>query len=196
MESAMALSVEPQVHLWTHDEYLKMAEIGLFEGRRVELIEGQVIEMTPMGSEHITCITLADDALRKVFNTGYFIRIQGPLDVGELSEPEPDLAVIAGHVRDYRKAHPTTAALIIEVADTTLAYDRRVKTSLYAKVGIREYWIINLNDRQLEVYRTPVRDAAQRFGFGYADKQIVKANGTVTPLAAPQAVIAVADLLP
>lgn len=185
----MALSVEPQVHLWTRDEYLKMAEIGLFEGRRVELIEGQIIDMTPMGSEHITCITLADDALRKVFSTGYFIRIQGPLDLGELSEPEPDLAVIAGHVRDYRESHPTTAALIIEVSDTTLTYDRRHKASLYAKAAIKEYWIINLNDRQLEVYRNPIKAA-------FADRQIVKADGTITPLAAPQAVIAVADLLP
>lgn len=185
----MALSVEPQVHLWTRDEYLKMAEIGLFEGRRVELIEGQIIDMTPMGSEHITCITLADDALRKAFGTGYFIRIQGPLDLGELSEPEPDLAVITGHVRDYRESHPTTAALLIEVSDTTLTYDRRNKASLYAKARIRDYWIINLNDRQLEVYRNPTNDT-------YMDRQIVKADGTITPLAAPQSVIAVADLLP
>jgi Uma2 family endonuclease len=192
----MALLVEPHVHQWTRDEYYKMAEAGLFDGKHVELIEGQVIEMSPMGSLHITAVTLAGDVLRQVFVTGYFVRVQGPLDCGELSEPAPDVAAITGNVRDYTDAHPTTAALIVEVADTSLAYDRTTKASLYAKAGIADYWIINLIERQLEVYRHPTVDAAQPYGFGYAEVTVRTAAARVAPLAMPQAHIAVADVFP
>jgi Uma2 family endonuclease len=160
------------------------------------LIEGQVIEMSPMGSPHITAVTLAGDTLREAIGRGYFVRIQGPLDCGELSEPEPDIAVIAGHARDYTDAHPNTAVLIVEVAETSLNYDRTTKASLYAKAGIAEYWILNLIDRQLEVHRTPVADPAQPHGFGYADITHHAATEVVTPLALPQVTVAVADLLP
>ena len=191
----MALLVEPHVHQWTRSEYYKMAEAGLFDGKHVELIEGQVIEMSPMGSRHRTAVTLSGDALRQVFRQGHFVRIQGPLDFGELSEPEPDIAVIAGHVRDYPEAHSTTAVLLVEVAETSLNDDRTVKASLYAKVGIAEYWILNLIDRQLEVHRTPITDPTQPHGFGYADVTRYAATEVVTPLALPQVTMAVADLL-
>ena len=124
------------------------------------------------------------------------MRVQGPLDLGEISEPEPDVAVIAGNVRDYTDAHPTTAALIVEVADTSLAYDRTTKASLYAKAGIADYWIVNLIERQLEVHRYPTSDAARLYGFGYAEITVLTAAESVVPLAMPQASIAVADLLP
>lgn len=127
---------------------------------------------------------------------GYFVSTQCPLDVGELSEPEPDVTVVAGDVRDYKDAHPTTAVLIVEIADTSLAYDRTEKASLYAKAGIADYWILNLMDRQVEVRRDPVADPMQPFGFGYTHVTILAETGFVSPLAMPQAVIAVADLLP
>jgi Uma2 family endonuclease len=117
-----------------------MADMGLFDGRHVELIAGDVIEMSPMGPAHRTAVVLTGDRLRQAFGPEYFINVQSPLDAGEPSEPEPDIAVIKGQVRDYKQAHPTTAALIVEVADTSLLYDRTVKASLYAKVGIGEYW--------------------------------------------------------
>ena len=192
----MALLVEPHVHQWTRSEYYKMAEAGLFDGKHVELIEGQVIEMSPMGSPHITAVTLAGDTLREAIGRGHFVSTQCPLDFGEISEPEPDIAVIAGQVRDYTEAHPTTAVLIVEVADTSLNYDRTTKASLYAKVGIAEYWILNLIDRQLEVHRTPTPDTTQPHGFGYADVTHYAATEEVTPLAMPQAAVTVADLLP
>jgi Uma2 family endonuclease len=173
-----------------------MADVGLFDGKHVELIEGQVIEMSPMGSPHITAVTLTGDVLRRVFGIGYFVRIQGPIDFGEISEPEPDVAIIAGDVRDYKDAHPTTAVLIVEVADTSLTYDRTTKASLYAKAGIAEYWIVNLMDRQLEVHRQPTADASQPYGFGYATVTVRTAADVVAPLAIPQATIAVADVLP
>jgi Uma2 family endonuclease len=192
----MALLVEPRVHRWTRSEYYKMAEVGLFDGKHVELLEGQVIEMSPMGSRHRTAVILAGDALRQVFRQGYFVSTQCPLDFSEITEPEPDVAVIAGQVRDYAEAHPTTAVLIVEVADTSLTYDRTTKASLYAKAGMVEYWILNLVDRQLEVHRTPVADATQPYGFGYAAITIRMATEVVTPLTMPQAAIAVAEVLP
>jgi Uma2 family endonuclease len=192
----MALLTEPRIHQWTRDEYYKMAEAGLFDGKHVELIQGQVIEISPMGSPHITAVTLVADVLRQVFMAGYFIRVQGPLDCGELSEPEPDVAVISGNVRDYTDAHPTTATLVVEVADTSLAYDRTTKASLYAKAGMADYWIVNLIERQLAVYRHPTVDAAQPYGFGYAEVTIRTATDSVAPLAMPQAHIAVAEVLP
>src|SRR5262249_23775846 len=105
-------------------------------------------------------------------------------------------AVVAGAPRDYRDAHPATAVLIVEVAETSLRYDRTQKASLYARSDIAEYWIVNLPDRQLEVYRDPQPDAAQPFGFGYASVRILGEQDRVSPLAAPGVAIAVADLLP
>lgn len=181
---------------WTKHDYYKMAEMGLFNGKHVELIEGEVVEMSPMGPPHITSVTLTGDRLRRVFGQGFFVRVQGSFDAGELSEPEPDVAVIRGNVRDYKDAHPTTAALIVEVAETSLAYDRADKASLYAKAGIEEYWIVNLVDNQLEVHRQPAPMPDQPFGFGYASVIVLKPTDTVSPLAAPHAIVAVADLLP
>jgi Uma2 family endonuclease len=186
----------PQVHLWTRDEYYIMAEAGLFRDQRVELIEGQVIEMSPMGSHYATSVSLLLRTLEAAFGAAYFVRVQMPLDVGERSEPEPDIAVIAGAIREYAEAHPTTAALIVEVADSSLDYDRSTKTNLYAKSGITDYWIVNLVDRQLEVHRTPVEDASQPSGFGYRDKVILTPYDTISPLALPNINLPVAALLP
>jgi Uma2 family endonuclease len=186
----------PKRVCWTKHEYYKMAEMGLFDGKHVELIEGDVIEMSPMRPPHRTAVVLTGDRLRGVFGAGYFISVQSPFDAGEPSEPEPDIAVIPGNVRDYKVAHPTTAVLIVEVADTSLQYDRIVKASLYAKAGIKEYWIVNLVDNQVEVYRHPVPMLEQTYGFGYTTVTILKTSDTITPLAAPHMTIAVAELLP
>jgi Uma2 family endonuclease len=192
----MELLIEPRAHLWTRGEYYKMAEAGLFEGRHVELIEGQVIEMSPMGSLHATAVALTARVLEKAFGQDAFVRWQMPLATGETSEPEPDVAVVAGDVRDYRGAHPATAIVVVEVADTSLAYDRTHKASVYAKAGIADYWTVNLIDRQLEVHRGPRIDAARPFGFGYADVKILSSADSISPLSAPQVTIRVADLLP
>jgi Uma2 family endonuclease len=192
----MSLLAEPQVHLWTRSEYARMAEIGLFTGKHVELIEGRVIEMSPMGSLHATGVALAAKAVERAFGANYFVRWQMPFAVGALSEPEPDVAVVAGDVRAYVHAHPTTAALIVEVAETSLEYDRTVKASLYAKAGVADYWILNLSDAQIEVFRMPTPDPEQEYGFGYAMKTVFTAAERVTPLALPQVAITVADMLP
>ena len=192
----MPLSTEPQVHLWTRSEYYKMAEVGLFEGKHVELIEGQVIEMTPTGSLHATAVALAARRLEKAFGAGYFVRWQMPLVVTQNTELEPDLAIVRGDVRDYKDSHPTTAALIVEVADSSLLHDRTKKAEIYARAGIADYWILNLNDRQLEVHRNPQASSIEPSGFGYRDVTVLTENDVVSPLGAPQEIIAVEDLLP
>ncbi|MCS6841820.1 MAG: Uma2 family endonuclease [Roseiflexus sp.] len=194
----MTVSAEPRMHLWTREEYYRMAQVGLFQGKRVELIEGQIIVMSPMGSLHAAAMTLAARAVEKSFGEGYFVRWQMPLALGERSEPEPDVAVIAGDVRDYVHDHPATAVLIIEVADTSLAYDRTTKGSLYARAGIPDYWIriINLIDSQVEVYRDPLPDPAAEYRFAYARQFVVRGEETITPLSQPSNAIRAVDLLP
>lgn len=183
-----------RVHLWTLNEYYKMAELGFFEGKRAELIEGEVIEMTPMKSPHITGISLTGDVLRQVFADGYIIRAQAPLDFGDKTEPEPDIAVVKGKVRDFADAHPKNAALLVEVSDSTLRYDQTKKATLYAKNKIEEYWILNLKNRCLEVYRRPIND--KTLGFIYAETQIITETDSIAPLAAPGVAVKIADMLP
>ncbi|MBI3923564.1 MAG: Uma2 family endonuclease, partial [Armatimonadetes bacterium] len=145
----MSVAVEirqgaPRLHLWTRDEYYKMAGVGLFDGKHVELIEGKVLEMSPMGSFHANAVTVMSRVLERAFQQGYFLRIQMPLDFGGITEPEPDVAVIAGDPLGHWNAHPTHAVLVVEVAETSMEYDRTEKSSLYARAGIPEYWINNL----------------------------------------------------
>jgi Uma2 family endonuclease len=186
---------EPRLLLWTKDEYYKMAEIGFFDGKRVELIGGKVLEMTPMLSGHATATMLVAEALREVFYARHFLRVQLPLSVSEISDPEPDVAVVEGAIRDYRDAHPTTAALVVEVADSSLDYDLTDKASLYASAGVADYWVVNLPQRRLEVLRSPIPDASQPFGYSYASRRIFTENEQVQPLAAA-GTVQIADLLP
>jgi Uma2 family endonuclease len=121
------------------------------------------------------------------------VREEKPLAIALDSEPEPDVAVVAGAPRDYRVTHPATALLVVEVAETSLGYDRKTKGPLYARAGIPEYWIVNLLDGALEVYREP---AEMPDGWIYRLIQRFEAADTVAPLMAPEAVVAVADLMP
>lgn len=187
---------EPTPYLWSRDEYYRLAELGFFEGKRVELIEGEVFEMPPMLSPHVTAVRLSANTLERAFGPAYHARSQVPLSLGDRSDPEPDVAVVPGDVRDYASQHPTTAALIVEVSDSTLNYDRATKGSLYARAGIVEYWILNLKARQLEVYRDPVADAEAIHGHRYSTVKIFRAKDSVSPLGAPAAKIKVADMLP
>ncbi|MBV9868234.1 MAG: Uma2 family endonuclease [Abitibacteriaceae bacterium] len=189
-------SGEPRPLPWDINHYYHMWELGWFDGLRVELIEGAIIPMTPMLSLHATAVTQIGDILRQAFGAGYFVRTQLPLRLSSRSEPEPDIAIIAGLTSDFRNAHPTSAALIVEVSDTTLRFDRRHKASLYARSNIRDYWIANLNANQLEIYRQPIEAQEEPYGYKYEDVTILRSGDTISPLAAPQATVAVADLLP
>lgn len=187
----------PHLRLWTREEYYKMAELGVFKpGERVELIGGKIVEMAPQYSPHATALLLAQDELRAVLTAGYVVRTQLPLDISPSSQPEPDVAIVRGAVRDYAKAHPTTAELVVEVSESTLGYDRGEKASLYASAGIQDYWVLNLTDRRVEIFRDPIPMANQPYGYGYRSHTQYFPTDKVSPLAAPQSAIKVEDLLP
>lgn len=181
---------------WTRSECYKLEDSGFFRNTKIELIDGRIIEMSPIYSPHATTVTLVGEALRAAFGNEYHVREQGPLDVDESNDPLPDIAVIKGKIRDFKDHHPSDAALIVEVSDSTLRYDQRKKASLYARQGIQDYWIVNLKNRQVEVYRVPVEDSSAAFWHSYADVQIFTEENSLSPLAQPTAVVAVADLLP
>lgn len=181
---------------WTRSECYKLEDSGFFQNTKVELIDGRIIEMSPIYSPHVTTVALVSEALRTAFGNEYHIREQSPLDVDEINDPLPDLAVVKGKIRDFTDHHPSEAALIVEVSDSTLRYDQRKKASLYARQGIQDYWIVNLKQRQIEVYRVPVEDSSAAFWHSYAAVQIFTDGDSLSPLAQPTAVVAVADLLP
>ena len=189
----------PGHHLWTRQKYERATELGLLgPDDRVELIEGEIVQKMPQNSLHSTAISLTQEALRLTFPVGFVVRPQLPLSVGSLSQPEPDLAVVSGSARDYTAAQPTAenAVLVVEVSDSTLLPDQTTKAALYARAGIREYWIVNLPERVLEVHRrpSPVDDAL--LGYSYQDITRLAETGVIAPLAAPDFAVAVADLLP
>lgn len=183
-------------YLWTREEYYRLAETGFFEGKRVELIEGEIFEMSPMKTPHATAVRLILEVMRKNFDAGFIVDSQLPMSFSQKSEPEPDIAIVKGEIRDFVKSHPASAELIIEVSDTTLFYDRTRKVSLYAKNNIQDYWIVNLKDRRLEIYRRPITDEEAFYGFSFAEIQIFTESDTVSPLAKTEIEIKVADLLP
>lgn len=188
---------KPQKRLWTREEYYKMAEVNILAPyESVELIEGEILQMPQQGPSHSTGIRTAQEALRIVFGPGFDVRPQLPLSLNLTSEPEPDIAVVHGSFRDYRTVHPSTALLIVEISDTTVTFDRYEKASLYARAGIQEYWVVNLLEQQVEVHRDPCPKQDMPFGYGYAQITLHKADDTISPLAVPNAVILVADLLP
>jgi Uma2 family endonuclease len=182
---------------WTRKEYDRLVELGvLHEDEPIELVDGQMVVREPKHTPHVTATALAVEALRDAFGAGWLVRAQDPVALDDDSEPEPDVTVVRGAPRDYLAEHPSRPALIVEVAQSSLAFDRRRKGGLYARAGIAEYWIVNLVGRVLEVYRQPVRSASARYGWKYKNARMLKPGATVSPLAAPTARIAVANLLP
>jgi Uma2 family endonuclease len=182
--------VAQQPRRWTREEYDRMVETGILGPEdRVELIAGEILTLSPQKSRHATGVQLAGDALQEVFGPGFVVRRQLPLALAADSEPEPDVAVVEGGPRDFRNAHPWTAVLIVEVAETSLVYDRTVKKALYAAAGIPEYWIVNLPDRVLEVYREPL-------GSDFRSRLVLRPDDTVSPRVRPEASLRAADLLP
>jgi len=186
-----------EIRRWSREQYDRMIEAGVFPpGARAELIDGEIFSMTPQKGRHAAAIRAAEEALRAAFRSGYDVRVQLPLALDPSSEPEPDLSVVPGSWRDFREAHPCSAALVVEVADASLEYDRDRKGSLYARAGIADYWIVNLSAGSIEVYRDGARSAKGLYGWIYRAVQHYGRGQNVTPLAAPEGAIAVDDLLP
>jgi Uma2 family endonuclease len=181
---------------WRRLEYERLVGLGVFEGEPLELIGGQLIVAEPKGSPHAAGVEMAGEALRAALPPGWVVRMQNPVALDDESVPEPDVAVVRGRHSDYRHAHPARAALIIEVAESSLAFDRKQKGSLYARAGIADYWIVNLDERVVEVYRDPGPDLTAPFGWRYTSVDRLRPGDSVTPLAVPAAPVVIAALLP
>jgi len=182
--------------LWTADELYRLLDLGFFQDQRVELIGGEILQMASQKNFHLAAIAKTEYALKPVFGSGFWIRAQGTLDLSPLSVPDPDIAVVVGSPFTPAVQNPTSALLIVEASDTTLAHDTGPKASLYAAAGIKDYWIINLVNRQIEGHRNPVPDAKEPFGWRYDHVQFFGPGDFIVPLAAPNSKIAVDDLLP
>ncbi len=188
----------PTRRLLTCDEFEQLVDSGVFAPEeRLELIAGEIVQReVPVKSTHATAVQLVENVLREVFHSGYSVRCQLPLRLSEYDEPLPDVAVVVGSPRDYVHQHPTSALLVVEVSEATLKMDRETKGSLYAEAGIPEYWVLNLPERVLEVYRDPVPMQRRAFGYGYQTMLKLGETDTLSPLHAPHATIRVADLMP
>src|SRR4051812_19404596 len=159
---------------WTRAEYDRLIDAGFFhDDEPLELLGGELMVAEPKGAGHETAVGLLDDALRAAFGAGWLVRTQAPIALDDESEPEPDVVVVPGSRRDYSREHPARPALVIEVSESTLRSDRARKGSLYARAGLADYWIVNLVDRVIEVYRDPVVDEAAWFGWRYATREVV-----------------------
>jgi Uma2 family endonuclease len=173
-----------------------MGDWGWFEHKRVMLIEGEILEMAGPNPPHSTAVALVLEVLRSIFVSGFVVRGENPLTLGLSTDPVPDAAVVRGSVRDYATNHPTTAELVVDVSESTLNYDTGDKPSLYASAGIADYWVVDLVNRQLVVFRDPQRDSSRPFGFFYADATAYAPGQSASPLRAPQSRVLVNDLLP
>jgi Uma2 family endonuclease len=178
-------------HRLTVAEYYRMAEAGvLAPDARVELIDGEIVDMAPMNSRHASVVARLNALCSAAAGGRAQIRCQLPLRLGDRSEPEPDLMLVALRDDFYAAAHPTAAdvLLLIEVSDSTVRYDREIKLPLYARHGIREVWIVDLDNRLLRICRQPVGEA-------YTDMAETAAPGLLSPLLLPGVVIDVSRLL-
>jgi Uma2 family endonuclease len=177
----------------TVDEYERMANSGVLTDRTVELINGWLVRKTTMTPPHVVAVDAARESIARLLPKGWWLREEKPVRIPEFDEPEPDVSVVRGSRRDYRARHPAPGDIgfLVEVSDTSLSWDPGEKLSAYARASIPTYWIINLVDRQLEIYTNPTLT-------GYQDCQILGPadHGRVVIVRVETGAIAVADLLP
>jgi len=193
----MSESVQVRTRRWSRTEYDRLIALGIIqEDEKLELLAGELVLRDRQSPGHAYAIEALSEALRHAIGPGSHVRILSPIALDSESEPEPDVSVVPGAIRDYRDDHPSQPTLLVEVADSSLTFDREHKGSLYARARLPEYWIVNLVDRILEVHREPGLDAGAPYGWAYRVLLTLGPDEHVTPLAAPSARIPVADLLP
>jgi Uma2 family endonuclease len=188
------LTLEPNaLRRWTVEDYHRMAEFGILHAdERTELIAGQVLFMRAKGAPHVTALRLLAIALDALLaDLAFFASTQDPIQLDDFSEPEPDCAIVRGTILDYADRHPCPGdiALVVEVADSTLKYDTEVKDKLYAQSGITDYWVLDLKNRQLHVFRNPTPT-------GYTSHLILTEPNQITPIAFPHIILNLTDILP
>jgi len=185
----------PRIKRWNREEYYRLYEAGWFQGKRVQLIDGEILEMSPQSFEHSWSIHVVSQLLRNIFGEEYWVRSQSPFPSDPWSEPEPDVNVIKGSFNDFTD-HPTSAVLVVEVSKTSLKFDKTSKAHLYAGMAVPDYWVLDLENRQLLVHRQPIADESAPFGHRYEQVETIAADGQVSPLEKPAATLAIANMLP
>ncbi len=182
-------ALSPHPKLWTIEEYERLGELGVFDqGPRVELIEGEIIEMSPQNRPHSHKIMVLTHLLVGHFGPDYYTRVQLPFNSGRDSQPEPDFCILRKEQANRAPGQPEEAELVIEISDSSLSHDRR-KAALYARAGVPEYWIVNLRQQRVEVHREPSRQDGL-----YKLTRIYGPGESIQPLATPDRAISV-DLL-
>jgi Uma2 family endonuclease len=184
----MVVQVECVRRLFTADEYMRMAEVGILGAdERIELIRGEILTMLPIGPRHCTAVDRFTYHLVTALGARAWVRVQSTVRLFSDTMPEPDLAILRR--RDYSQAHPTPAdiLLVIEIAETSLAYDRGKKAALYADAGIPEYWVADTEGEALEVNREPD-------GQRYRQSMRLTGTATVRPIAFPDVVVALLEV--
>lgn len=190
----MSLNVKPRK--FSVEEYARMGEAGVFRpDERVELIEGEIIPVSPHNRRHALRLAKLNSLLVFAFGKTHDVRVQLPLTLGSYSEPEPDFALVALANSEEGERHPGGADLVIEISDSSVSFDRHEKASLYAKSGIAEYWLLNLRSRRLEVRQAPGPSDEAIYGWDYTRLTILAPGQTVTPLFATDSSFEVAILL-
>lgn len=188
MPFSQAISSDPlRRHRLTADDYYKMGNAGIFtENDRVELIEGEIIDMVPIGSQHAYLLNKLNRIFSKQILETTLVRIQDPLRLNHHNEPEPDLVIVTN--KNYSSHHPgpEDTLLVIEVADSSLAYDLEIKTSLYARHNIPEVWVINLNDKKIHTFQKP--------HDGTYQQQSTCDTGTISPIQVSDLVLDIDEL--
>lgn len=195
----MSVIVHAPARTFNRDEYYKMAEAGVFGPQeRVELIEGEIIRLSPQNSPQAGSISKTTMVLTRVFGEVFIVRVQLPLTLADNCEPEPDFALVTPQALEsslQANRHPGWADLILEVADSSLAYDSCEKASFYARYGIPDYWLLDVRGRRLLVHRGPREAPEQAFRHGYAELTVIPAEAEIAPLCSPGRPVRVADLL-
>ena len=181
----------PALRLFTADEYEKMAEAGILHDDHVELIAGRILEMSPKGIGHAVSTNRATRCFLAKLGDRGVVRSQDPIRLNDASEPEPDLVLAKPHPKEYADHHPTPSEilLVLEVADSSLTYDRNAKSRLYSTAGIPQFLILNLKAREMEDHRAPSPD-------GYRSKETYRADESFTLVPFPDVSISVLELLP
>lgn len=182
----MAVSIPRR--LFTVDEYYAMAKHGILKpDERVELLDGEIVRMNAIGSPHAWCVKRLIRTFAP-FPDRFILSVQDPLRLSNISEPEPDIAILQPDTPENRHPEPQDVLLVIEVADSSIRLDRRRKLQMYARAGIFEYWIVDLNADRIEVYRDPVRSR-------YRSVMLLRRGDTVSPIFAPDLVVDVSTVL-
>jgi Uma2 family endonuclease len=176
----------------TVQDYRRMSELGILDpSERTELIAGQIVLMVAKGTPHVTSLHLLANTLRDQLGNIALVRTQDPIQLDDYSEPEPDLVIAQGSIHNYADHHPrpNEVCLVVEVADSTLKQDCEIKDKLYAQAGIGDYWVVDLKNRQLHIFRNPTL-------AGYTSHLILTEPNQVSPLAFPDVALALTAILP